>query len=594
VSSLVRWPVPAPTILRPPAARLVSGAPEVPLTVSGLRLWLAARKETGYADGNGVATPVNWSGLGSTLTQATGSAQPTWRTAVLDSQPVFRFASASAQRWSTQTGNLITVTNAASGLTAFVVAKVASFASVSQQFVNFDNNVGGSGRFKFGHRFVTAEPDRWFASGRRLDADTQVNVSVSSTEVAVDTNWHLHTAVPNWSAGTIDFYREQTADGTGITWTTSGTTSATNSVNVSVGAKDSGTEALNGDIAEILVYDRVLTAGERQAVWDYLAGIYPSLAGGGDATVTPATVATTAALSRPLIDVIVPPATVPAMAVVPAATPNIAAGPATLAVVAAPVRPLVNVAASPAAPVAAVAALARPLVNVAAQPATAPLVVALPQATPTAAGDVTAQPAVLAAVVAVGQAVAQASSAVTPVTLAAVATLPRPLASIGAGPVTLATAAALAQPLVNVVASPAVIARAVVLPQATAGVVTTVTPATVAAVAALAQPLVNVRAGPAVLAAVVAVGQATASQAATAAPATLAAVAALTRPLVNVAAGPVTVVVVVGVPLIGRAGGGVIAGDGHLVIGVTTSGLVIGTTTSGLVIGQPQGTVRIG
>jgi hypothetical protein len=249
---------------------------EVPQEVPGLRLWLAARKETAFADTAAVATPTNWAGYGNNLTQATGGKQPTYQTAVIDGQPVFRFVTASAQEWIATAGNILTVTNAVSGITVFVVAAVTSGATgVTQELINIDTATLGSARFKYGSRFVSGFPDRWHGVGRRLDADTQV---VSTSEVSVDTAWHLHTVVPTWSAGTIDFYREQTADATGVAWTTSGTTSATDSSRVDVGSKG-GSEYLGGDIAEVLVYDRVLSAGDLQQVWDYLLGIYPSLAG---------------------------------------------------------------------------------------------------------------------------------------------------------------------------------------------------------------------------------------------------------------------------------------------------------------------------
>jgi hypothetical protein len=276
MSGQVRYPVPQPqgwpAIGRP---RIIPGAPEVPQTISGLRLWLAARKETSYIDGNGVATPVNWSGLGNDHTQATGTKQPTYQTNIIDGQPVFRFDVATAREWTAAAGNVLNVLNAVGGATVFIVARRTGSTGATEQFIDFRNNAAGT-RFKYGYRFVAANPDRWFASGRRLDADAQVN---STGEATVDTSWHLHTVVPNWSAGTIDFYREQTADATGVAWTSAGTTSATNSAGAAVGSQG-GSEYVTGDIAEMLVYDRVLAAGERQAVWDYLLGVYPSLAGG--------------------------------------------------------------------------------------------------------------------------------------------------------------------------------------------------------------------------------------------------------------------------------------------------------------------------
>jgi hypothetical protein len=249
---------------------------EVPQEVPGLRLWLAARKETGLSAGVGVQTPTNWTGLGNNLAQVTGTKQPTYEPNVLDAQPVFRFDVATAREWTAASGDVLNILNNVGGATVFVVARRTGTVGATEQFLDFRNNAAGT-RFKYGYRFVVANPDRWFASGRRLDADAQVN---STSGVTVDTSWHLHTVVPNWSAGTVDFYREQTLDAGGVAWTTSGTTSATTSAGAAVGSQG-GSEYVTGDIAEVLVYDRVLAAGERQAVWDYLLGAYPSLAVGG-------------------------------------------------------------------------------------------------------------------------------------------------------------------------------------------------------------------------------------------------------------------------------------------------------------------------
>src|SRR5215216_1453446 len=153
---------------RPPRRRdwwnpTASPPPEAPLTVTGLRLWLAARKETGLTGGAGVATPTNWTGLGNTLTQATGTKQPTYETAVIDGHPVFRFAAATAREWNAASGDILNALNGVGGATG-----------VTEEFLDFRTGTTGT-RFKYGYRFISGNPDRWHASSVRTDGGTQVN-----------------------------------------------------------------------------------------------------------------------------------------------------------------------------------------------------------------------------------------------------------------------------------------------------------------------------------------------------------------------------------------------------------------------------------
>lgn len=57
----------------------------------GMVLWLAAWKETGYSDGDAMATIKDWSGNGRDFTQATSGSRPQYKTGILNSQPAFRF-----------------------------------------------------------------------------------------------------------------------------------------------------------------------------------------------------------------------------------------------------------------------------------------------------------------------------------------------------------------------------------------------------------------------------------------------------------------------------------------------------------------------
>lgn len=57
----------------------------------GLALWIAPWKETGFSDGNAMATVTDWSGNGRHFTQAGGTSQPLYKTNILNSQPAIRF-----------------------------------------------------------------------------------------------------------------------------------------------------------------------------------------------------------------------------------------------------------------------------------------------------------------------------------------------------------------------------------------------------------------------------------------------------------------------------------------------------------------------
>lgn len=53
-------------------------------------LWVAARKESAYSDGDAVSLATDWSPLGYDLEQATSAARPTFKTGIINSQPVYR------------------------------------------------------------------------------------------------------------------------------------------------------------------------------------------------------------------------------------------------------------------------------------------------------------------------------------------------------------------------------------------------------------------------------------------------------------------------------------------------------------------------
>lgn len=79
--------MPNPILIR---RALYSGRAFAPTDIAGLKLWLAADRISGLADGDPVGTWSDLSGQGNHATQATGSKKPTYKTGVQNGKPVVR------------------------------------------------------------------------------------------------------------------------------------------------------------------------------------------------------------------------------------------------------------------------------------------------------------------------------------------------------------------------------------------------------------------------------------------------------------------------------------------------------------------------
>jgi hypothetical protein len=110
------------------------------------------------------------------------------------------------------------------------------------------------------------------AAGRRLDTDEFQRIDGGVTTVGV---FVAYTAVFDYKAGTIDLLVNGQLVNASANFQTPGATSRTDSLNIRAGA-DADTDlrrfrgAFKGDVGEILVYNRALSAAERRQLDDYL------------------------------------------------------------------------------------------------------------------------------------------------------------------------------------------------------------------------------------------------------------------------------------------------------------------------------------
>lgn len=213
-----------------------------------LLLWFAADKETGFSDGNAVSSLANF-GVGSAA--AAFGTGPTFKTAILNNKPVYRFNNTAVR-----TNDSYALTD----WTFFVVFKNTSGNEsferlVDHDYVNgfwFGRNDASSTDFGGGvkessspyGRFVSTTSSGWNIIGNRRSGTTH--------QVWNDGNWATRSS------------------GTGL----NGTATSSNKIGIGGWYNNSSQYAANIDMAEIVMYDIALTDSEREKLEGYLAWKY--------------------------------------------------------------------------------------------------------------------------------------------------------------------------------------------------------------------------------------------------------------------------------------------------------------------------------
>lgn len=221
----------------------VVGASSVtPEDVAGLIVWLDADAITGLADLDPVASWDNIaSGGGSeTFSQSTAAARPTYRTNILNGLPAVRFDGSADHL---------------DGATARTLKPATLFAVIKPSSL--------TGATVLGITASTAGLAWDHASGppRLLSAET-AQIGAASTSLVAGTAYQIDASYA--SDGAFLFGINGSNDGSGTNNTT------INARTCCVGARNSDRDFFAGDLHELLVYNSVLTAGDRTAIRDYL------------------------------------------------------------------------------------------------------------------------------------------------------------------------------------------------------------------------------------------------------------------------------------------------------------------------------------
>jgi hypothetical protein len=221
----------------------------IPTDITGLKLWLKA-DSLALSDGAAVTSWTDSSGLGNHA--VTGDA-PTFKTNIVNGLPIVRFNGSSNYLDSPASASL-------SALTVFVVAKRS--ASAGTYTMVGAHTSGGGLQFRMESSDSLGLLNEGIAS-----------IGTSSGTVSPSVFNLLHADLTNASA--YHFFINNVAAGN----STTGVSLSTGQL-IRIGMTDSSTERMNGDIAEIVLYDSVLNSTDRTAIAGYLLGKY-ALAGYG-------------------------------------------------------------------------------------------------------------------------------------------------------------------------------------------------------------------------------------------------------------------------------------------------------------------------
>ena len=242
-----------------------------PATISGLQLWLDASDSSTLfdataggslvtTDGAAVARWADKSGNNRNLIQATTNARPFLKTSIKNGKNVIRFDGTNDVLGLSNA----TLTNNISAVTMFAVFRSTRSLSPNVYQTAIHQSIGTNSNSTRASIYAT---DTTEVGGRRLDSNSYQFVKANT----LSTNeWVIAGSIHNYQAATLTAFKNGSGTSRVGGFQTSGNTSATNSQLISVGGTSDANEWLNGEIAEVIIYNSALTTTQRQAVEAYL------------------------------------------------------------------------------------------------------------------------------------------------------------------------------------------------------------------------------------------------------------------------------------------------------------------------------------
>jgi hypothetical protein len=227
------------------------------------QLWLDASDTSTITESGGFVSQWNdKSGNGYNVSQGTGANQPNLISAGQNGLDVINFDGTTDRLARTTATNLLR--NVVGG-TVYVL-RLHDASPTTERLMLFIQSGGALARVSITSGIVSGKAT---VGGRTLDADSFARVD-SANNVSTSA-YQIQTGVYDYANTDISIFLDASFEGLNASYQTATTTSNTQSLNLGIGATLGGLLFFDGKIAEILVYHNAHTAGQRQAVWGYLA-----------------------------------------------------------------------------------------------------------------------------------------------------------------------------------------------------------------------------------------------------------------------------------------------------------------------------------
>jgi hypothetical protein len=242
----------------------------LPRRIRGLGLWLDASVRSSLTfNGDGVSEWRDLSGRGRHFTQATAASQPNGTSRTYNGLRVLDFDGTQYLEGNAATLNL---TRNVPGLTILMVGKSDSQGLTPSRFYNFTCNGNDLARATLLVQQSSVPGEIWLRS-RRLDNDIAEDAEYEANAAVRDTN--VFAGVIDYEVAESRLYAGGVLVGSNLEMSTPGLSADTDSREASLGARveddvSAWVQHLNGFIAELLVYRRVLSDLERSRLEQHL------------------------------------------------------------------------------------------------------------------------------------------------------------------------------------------------------------------------------------------------------------------------------------------------------------------------------------
>jgi hypothetical protein len=248
-----------------------------PRSIANLGMWLDATDLGTLSQTSNGATPVAANNdpvaylrckvTGTALTQTTDANRPLYITSGINTKPGLDFDGTNDVLFA-GSGTLMGLARNVTGVTLFLVHRV-KVVSNSTKFFFFASTGASATASRLGTNTDAAAGSRPVLGGRRNDADAAVGLS--GTLGNVNTNPAIYTAQYNYGSATAALRVNGAVDFAPTAWLTAGSTSNTDSLQISIGGVNGASVWQSVVMGEVLAYQRILTAAEIGRVERYLA-----------------------------------------------------------------------------------------------------------------------------------------------------------------------------------------------------------------------------------------------------------------------------------------------------------------------------------